>query len=440
MRLVIEATKEMIFGAQRSSEWCIVDTRSSDVYIGWKREGEIGGHIPYSKLFSSEWLDPVWRDSVEDYEERLELQMESQGITPEKFVILYDENGNGAEKVCDYFIEKGVTNLYYYDLKKWDGDLFKYPRHRLMAPTWLVNELLNGNGKKYRLGSEYKIFEIAWKEPSKEYLEAHIPTAVHIDSDEFEVGPQWIMVDDEKLLNFARGNGITPETTVIIYGNDGLNVGASAKLSAVLRYIGIKNVMCLNGTIKNWILNGYPVERGNNPKQPCEEDLSHYIFERSHAFHMADAKELLADSQKGTVVDTRSWECFIGKSSGYDYLEKAGRIPGAVWCYYPYFFLSPTNQVGNIDVLLNVMENKGIDMRKPVAFFCGSASWGASINKLLANIVGYDKATIYEGGWCEWCDYPENPFETGIPEEYKDYDPAQFKISKMISSGGCHVM
>lgn len=440
MRLVIEATKEMIYGAQKSSEWCIIDVRSSDAYIGWKREGEIGGHIPYAKFFSAEWLKAEWRDGSDSYEALLDLQLESQMITPDKKIIIYDENMIDADAVCNYLDKKGYEHIFYYNLKNWDGDLFKYPNHKLVAPMWLVNEMLNGNAEKYGVGSDFKIFEISWKEPSEQYLEAHIPGAVHIDSNEFEVPPKWIMADDDELIKFAMQNGITPETPVIVYGNTILNMDAAMKLATVLRYIGVQNVMCLNGTIKNWIAAGYPTEAGNVPKFPCEIEKERYVFDRKHAFHMKEAKELLNDPEKGTVVDTRSWQCFIGEYSGYPYLDKAGRIPGAIWCQYPMNFLTPNHQVGNIDVMLDVLETKGIDIKKPTAFFCGSASWGAAVNKILANMAGFENATIYEGGWCEWCQCPENSWETGIPEEYKDYDPEHFQVATMISGESCHVM
>lgn len=440
MRLVIEATKEMIYGAQKSSEWCIIDVRSSDAYIGWKRAGEIGGHIPYAKFFSAEWLKTEWRDGSEAYEALLDLQLESQMITPDKKIIIYDEDMVSADSVCNYLAGKGFEHIFYYNLKKWDGDLFKYPKHRLMAPMWLVKEMIEGNAENYGIGSDFKIFEISWKEPSKQYLEAHIPGAVHIDSNEFEIPPKWIMVDDDKLIEFAMKNGITPETTVVAYGNTPLNMGAAMKLATVLKYIGIQNVMCMNGTIRNWIAAGYPTEEGIISKKACELEKTRYVFERKHAFHMKETKELLENPEKGTVVDTRSWKCFIGEYSGYPYLDMAGRIPGTIWCQYPLNFMNPIDQVGNIDVMLDVLETKGIDIKKPTAFFCGSASWGAAINKTLANMAGFENATIYEGGWCEWCQDPENPYETGIPEEYKDYDPEHFQVSTMISGESCHVM
>ena len=154
---------------------------------------------------------------------------------------------------------------------------------------------------------------------------------------------------------------------------------------------------------------------------------------------MEAIKELLADPLKGTVIDIRNWEEYIGEDSGYDYLDKAGRIPGTKWCYYPRMYISPTNQIGNLDVMLGVWEAAGIDLKRTMAFFCGSASWGASVLKTFANVAGFDNATIYEGGWCEWCDYPDNPIESGIPEAFKNYDPQRFSVL-LPKEGGCHVM
>ena len=440
MRVIVEATKEMIFCAQRSSEWCIVDARSSDAYIGWKHEEEIGGHIPYARLFSSEWLKARWRNSREDYETRLLLQLESQGISPGKNVIVYDESGKDAEVVCDYFGAVGIENLFYYNLNNWDGDLFKYPNRKLMAPMWMIKDIVDGKENEYFPGRDIKIFEVAWKEPSKVYLENHIPGAVHVDSDEFESGPQWTMPSDEGLLEFAMNNGITPETVVIIYGNTPMHFSAAAKMAVVLRYMGIKDVMCMNGILKNWVLEGYPTESGNVEKSPCECKKEDYVFHKEYALHMKEAKELLNHPELGTVIDIRDWKEYIGEDSGYDYLDKAGRIPGTKWCYYPGLYMTPVNQIGNLDVMLGKWEQSGIDLQKTMAFFCGSASWGASVCEIFAHVAGFNKATIFEGGWCEWCDDPQNPVETGIPEEWKDYDPEKYYVSELVSEGSCHVM
>ncbi len=439
MRLIIEATKEMIYCAQKSDEWCIVDARSSDAYIGWRREGEIGGHIPYAKLFAAEWLSPQWRRSREDYEALLKLELDSQSIIPGKNIIVYAEDEADAENVCDYLQSKGITKLFYYNLRDWDGDLFKYPNYRLMAPLWLVKDMLDGRVRDVFPIHDLKIFEISWKEPSKTYLDAHIPGAVHIDSNEFELAPLWTMFSDAALAKFARRNGITRETTVVTYSSSSGDFSAAAKLAVVLRYMGIENVMCMNGTLEGWLMNGYPTEKGQVEKKPCKDKVE-YSFERRHIYRMKRIKEFLDNPERGTVVDIRNWKEYTGEDSGYEYIDKAGRIPGTKWCYYPRMYVAPANQIGNLDVMLNMWEAAGIDLKKPVAFFCGSASWGASVLKTFADVAGLTDVAIYDGGWCEWCAYPENPVETGVPEELKAYDPEQFSVLQLSGEGGCHVM
>ena len=187
-------------------------------------------------------------------------------------------------------------------------------------------------------------------------------------------------------------------------------------------------------------MEGYPTEAGNVKRQPCRIDKKRYILDRSHALHMKDVKEILNDPDKGKVIYIRNWKEYIGEESGYPYLDKAGRIPGTQWCYYPDHYMTPNVQMGNLEVMLKSWEKAKINLEKTMAFFCGSASWGAAACKTFANVAGFPNATIYEGGWCEWCAYPENPVETGIPEEYADYNPEEFHVSELITEESCHVM
>ncbi len=83
----------------------------------------------------------------------------------------------------------------------------------------MVNDIAQGRGRTIFPGCDIKIFEISWKEPSEHYLETHVPGAIHVDSNEFEVPPMWIMKEDDELIDFAMQYGVTPETIVIVYGN-----------------------------------------------------------------------------------------------------------------------------------------------------------------------------------------------------------------------------
>lgn len=436
MNIIIEANTEMVIQASEDPEWKIIDARNSDAYIGWSIDNVCrGGHIEGAALFSGAWMDSFWEKNIEDLRDRLAFQLDSQQITHEKNLIVYDENGQDASQVCDYLYQQGYQNIFYYDLNQWEGELVKYPHYELLAPVWWVKRLIDGEQVAHYTGQGYKIFEISWKAPSRQYLAAHIPGAVHIDSDEFEKPPEWIRKSDNELLQFAAMNGITADTTVIIYGNNEL--GASAKLSAVLRYMGVKRVMCLNGTLKNWIYAGYPTESGCPEKSPCELQLDQFHFDRTQMVDIDEAKQMLRHPSLGTVIDTRRWEHYIGADSGYDYVDLAGRIPGTVWCFYPHFFANPDDTMGDVNVMRRVWKSAGIDYRKRMAFFCGSASWGAAVVKLYGNVAGIENATIYEGGWGQWQLDPNNPYETGIPDGLEDYDPQKYRVGFSSGKKGC---
>ena len=46
---------------------------------------------------------------------------------------------------------------------------------------------------------------------------------------------------------------------------------------------------------------------------------------------IAEAKEILADPRRAALVSVRTWNEHIGKVSGYNYIDPAGRIAGDVW-------------------------------------------------------------------------------------------------------------
>jgi thiosulfate/3-mercaptopyruvate sulfurtransferase len=34
--------------------------------------------------------------------------------------------------------------------------------------------------------------------------------------------------------------------------------------------------------------------------------------------------------------------------------------------------------------------------------------------------MGWPRVSVYDGGWFEWSNDPENPFETGVPLEFEN--------------------
>lgn len=356
-----------------NEKWLVVDARSSHAYIGWRLEGEKKeGHIKGATDFSANWI--TYKGGKEKKkEQQLREKMELKGITKEKHIILYDVNRKDAFVVADYLRDKGIDNLYYFNFENWDGETEWCPHYeRLVPPSWVKEVLDGGTPEHFHMGP-CKIFEVGWGKPSKDFIEAHIPTSVHIDTEEYEQGPKWIQPSDKELEEFACNNGITTDTTVILYCM-GMRDAAS-KLESVLRYMGVKYIHCLNGSMINWVEEGYPVESGLNEKQPVEAFGAQVPQDKSSIVGIEEAKEIIKDRSLGQLIDMRTWEAYIGEDSEYSYVPVAGRIPNTLWCYDKYHYCNPDLTMGNPYEMLDSMVKANIDLSDRPVFFCGSGAW-----------------------------------------------------------------
>jgi thiosulfate/3-mercaptopyruvate sulfurtransferase len=63
----------------------------------------------------------------------------------------------------------------------------------------------------------------------------------------------------------------------------------------------------------------------------------------------------------------------------------------------------------------------GITADKRVAFYCGTG-WRASEAFFCAHLMGWEKISVYDGGWYEWSSDAANPVELGEPTGSKAGD------------------
>ena len=59
-------------------------------------------------------------------------------------------------------------------------------------------------------------------------------------------------------------------------------------------------------------------------------------------------------------------------------------------------------------------EKRGIKRDQRLTFYCGSG-WRASEAFFYAHVLGWKQIGVYDGGWYEWSQDPDNPIESGIP-------------------------
>lgn len=406
------------------SDWVVLDTRENDAFNGWKLDGvKRGGHIEGATDFSAAWL------KIEDKTARLESDLKTKGITSEKNIVLYDANGKDSNEVANYLTEKGFKNLYVYDVKDWANDenlpMTAYENYEFLVTASWVKDLLDGKKPETYTGKEFKVFEASWGEEkdSPDYLKlGHIKGAIHINTDEVEEGPLWNRVSDEKLQKFAENNGITTDTTVILYGTDSM---PSFRVAAILKYMGVKDVRVLNGGLEKWTAAGYELEKTSNVKVAVASFGATVPANKAYIVDLAKAKEIIANKDGSKLVDIRTWDEHIGKTSGYDYIKPMGRPEGSVWGHAGIDnsslsdYTNIDNTMRNSDEILAMWKEWGITPEQRLSFFCGTG-WRAAQVLIYADVMGLKNISLYDGGWNEWSGNTGNtpsPTATGEPKK-----------------------
>lgn len=119
-----------------------------------------------------------------------------------------------------------------------------------------------------------------------------------------------------------------------------------------------------------------------------------------------EAVELLAD-RNGALVSIRSKPENDGETSGYNYIDDLGDIPGAVWgdngsdAYHMENYRNIDNTMRDYHEIETNWAGAGITADKTVSFYCGTG-WRASETWFYAHLLGWDDVSVYDGGWFEW--------------------------------------
>ncbi len=408
-----ELTVTDISKALEDENWILVDTRPSDAYNGWKLDGiKRGGHLPGAVDFPADWLD----SDRDDKAEVLSAALRVKGIEPDRHVVLYDTNQLRRDRVAAYLSESGFQQLYDFDLNAWIEDetrpLERYTNFHLLLPAAIVRLLLDGElPETFERAKRIKFVEVSWGGEDASYLKGHVPRSFHVNTDHFEPPPEWMLGDPDVLGQFTNMYGFQVDDTVIISGEDPT---ASYRLAIVLRYIGVEDVRVLNGGFAAWKAAKYPVETRST--QPTKVDsFGARIPARPQLIDTQErVKSGLQSPHTFTLVDTRSWAEFTGKTSGYKYHSHKGRIPGSVYgqadfkgknSLTPYRNID--NTMRNADEIRAFWKKSGIDAKKHLSFMCGGG-WRAAEVLTFANVMGLTDTSLYSDGWIGWSNNQRN--------------------------------
>jgi thiosulfate/3-mercaptopyruvate sulfurtransferase len=236
---------------------------------------------------------------------------------------------------------------------------------------------------------------------TKAYNEGHIPGAIAwawntqlCDTVRRDI------LSQEQFEALMSASGVTPDTTLVIYGDNNNWFAAWALWQA--RIYGHKDVRLMNGGRKKWLAEGRDVSVDPHPVAPTQ-----YRAQAADLSLRAYLPQVQAASahRSAALVDVRSPQEFTGEILAPPGLpetcQRGGHIPGARSIPWG----KACNDDGTFrsaDELRALYGGQGIDGSQPVIAYCRIGERSSHTWFVLKYLLGFGNVTNYDGSWTEW--------------------------------------
>ncbi len=245
------------------------------------------------------------------------------------------------------------------------------------------------------------------------YDTGHIPGAVHID---WRRDLQDPLVRDyispKAFAELCARNGISPETTVVFYG-DKSNWWACYALWA-FRLFGHTKVKILNGGRDKWVAEKRALTRDKVTVKPATYPVP---AKRLDAEVRAFYEDALTFSQgKKPLIDVRSPGEFKGEVTHMpEYPQegvlRGGHIPGAKSVPWKTAVKEDGTFKSAEELAKIYLEGCQLSPDKEVVAYCRIGERSSHTWFVLSYLLGLKKVRNYDGSWTEWGDRVRAPIE-----------------------------
>jgi thiosulfate/3-mercaptopyruvate sulfurtransferase len=292
-----------------------------------------------------------------------------------------------------------------YELTIGGEDGFEYENDVLVEAEWVHDRL-------DRFQSDDPSFRLVEVDTTGSYEATHVPGAIHFDwrtsltGDNGRGAPR-----KEQFEAFLGDNGITADSTVVLYGDQSNWFAAYAYW--LFKYFGHEDVNLLNGGRSYWIERGYPTTI-DVPTFPETSYEARGPFERIRARRDDVEAALMGDTK---LLDVRSAAEFTGDRRSPPDAEDApstmvgGHIPGSSnlpWSNV----LADDGRFKTESELRQLFEDEDIAREDEVVVYCHLGERSAVVWFVLSELLGYDDVRNYDGSWAEWANLVDAPVET----------------------------
>ena len=264
------------------------------------------------------------------------------------------------------------------------------PAGPLVSTDWLAQNLDN---------PQVRVIEVSVN-PGL-YERAHVPGAVNFSwHNDLNDKVRRDIVSQQGFEALLSKSGVTPETTVVLYGDT--NNWFAAWGAWVFDIYGVKNVKLLDGGRKKWEAENRPL----NNRAPEYASTTYRVSEVNVNLRarLSDALAAAEGKSGAKLVDIRSADEYSGKvfaPPGIQELAiRAGHIPGAVNVPWGQA-VKEDGSFKSPEELKKLYASVGIDGSKPIITYCRIGERSSHTWFALSKILGY-QVKNYDGSWTEY--------------------------------------
>lgn len=245
------------------------------------------------------------------------------------------------------------------------------------------------------------------------YDTEHIPGAVNFSwTTQLQDAVRRDIICQENFENLLSRSGISPDTHVILYGDN--NNWFAAYGFWIFKYYGHENVSLMDGGLKKWKLEN----REMAAAVPHYEPAGYRVGKINYEYRAdRDFIKTRLGRQGFEMVDVRSPAEYSGEIIAppgmTETAQRAGHIPGAAnipWSQA----VAEDGTYKSKDELAALYGGKGIHGNgNEIVTYCRIGERSSHTWVVLKYILGYDNVRNYDGSWTEWGNLIGNPITKG---------------------------